>query len=325
MREYVYMGQYPPQYTLRNLQPMKFSMFTMICFSSFLLSNKQDCNSHTVHRYVCMKQSILRDERYLKWQPYLVNQLVRSLLAPSGSSSAAPGPGPTQQLLRFLKRSGKLQRIYALHVDGREERRMGPNQVVRGQGKLMGGQCVVCTRKVGQTDFLHLLAQDHVAMCPVCPRTPVVQELEGGRLSLAWSILSPKLTFFTASSHCADQWQQECKRADLLLVIGSSCPYPVPKHIPQIIIGKLEQSSRSCDVGLDPDLAAIVNSFSAALGPAPGVVVRLAGLSTCRLLNLLNLQGDDRGPHQSFPVRTRMFADCQDGPVAKRTRSQADA
>ncbi|KAJ8323237.1 NAD-dependent histone deacetylase sir2, variant 2 [Batrachochytrium dendrobatidis] len=141
-------------------------------------------------------------------------------------------PSPSHMFIKLLEDKGKLLRNYTQNIDTLEKT-AGIKNVVQCHGSFATATCIVCGHHVAGTEIEdHIFAQT-VPTCPKCH-----EENDG--------IMKPDIVFF--GEKLPDEFnrifQEDRKKADLLIVMGSSLKVsPVadvkdllPQHIPQILI-----------------------------------------------------------------------------------------
>lgn len=138
-------------------------------------------------------------------------------------------------LVQFLETTSKLLHNYVFHVNG--ESGIESARETWCLGRLTGATCMLCHKAIDVNELLALLGKEPVAMCPKCPPYPVVLVEADNRLVLGWSILRPNFYHSTSDAARLLRWKRDCENADLVLVLGEASPFPVPDHLPQIILG----------------------------------------------------------------------------------------
>lgn len=148
-----------------------------------------------------------RPEVFYAW----VRPLVEALLAAT--------PNPAHTALAALEASGYLKAIVTQNIDGLHQR-AGSREVLELHGHLREATCLRCHRVVATDDLLDdFLASGEVPRCAEC----------GG-------VIKPNVVLFGEQLPVAvlDAAMEHARRADLMLVAGSSLEVAPASHLPLV-------------------------------------------------------------------------------------------
>jgi len=152
-----------------------------------------------------------------------------------------PNPTRTHMFLSHLDKLGKLQRVYSQNFDGLELRAgVTKDKVVQLHGNINVYSCRNCSRKFSADDFATELRRGNVLYCTACNQ-----------------VLRPDIVFFGEKTRLDGKiFHSDCRKAELLLVIGTSLKVsPVceivqefqRRPIPRILINKTKLNAEDAE------------------------------------------------------------------------------